>query len=75
MYLNNLFAENIGNIQSFKLEQDNLFRENFSPKPIVLVGKNWSWKTSLLSSIADAFFELATDWFDDVLPEYWWGGA
>lgn len=74
MYLNNLFAENIGNIQSFKLEQDNLFRENFSPKPIVLVGKNWSWKTSLLSSIADAFFELATHWFDDVLPEYWWGG-
>lgn len=42
------------------------FTDQGKPKPIVLVGKNGSGKTILLSSIVDSFYEFAADAFEDV---------
>jgi predicted ATP-binding protein involved in virulence len=69
MYIKNIVIENIGSIESLKIQEKDLFQENANPKPIILIGKNGSGKTTLLSSITDAFFELANKAFDDVLPK------
>lgn len=65
MYLRNLHIRNIGPLD--KLDIDLELQDNFNPKPIILVGKNGSGKTYTLSYIADAFFEIAKQQFQDVV--------
>ncbi|MDO4895364.1 AAA family ATPase [Moraxella sp.] len=67
MYLKNIFIENMGAIEKFSLVENDLFI-NDNPKPIILLGKNGTGKTTLLSSIVDALYELSSNCFDDVLP-------
>ena len=57
MYINSLYYENIGPISKLDIE----FRKNKNgiPVPLVIVGKNGSGKSILLSNIVDAFYELA----------------
>lgn len=69
MYLQNIYIENMGAIEKFKLTHSQLFTSDNTPKPIILVGKNGSGKTTLLSSIVDALYELSNDCFSDVLPK------
>lgn len=69
MYIENIYIENMGAIERFKLTHSQLFTSNNIPKPIILVGKNGSGKTTLLSSIVDALYELSNDCFSDVLPK------
>ena len=66
MYLTNIFIENLCSIDKFSLKKDELFYENWNPKPIILLWKNWSWKTTILSSISDALYELSANSFDDI---------
>ena len=69
MYIQNIYIENMGAIEKFKLTHSQLFTSDNTPKPIILVGKNGSGKTTLLSSIVDALYELSNDCFSDVLPK------
>ena len=69
MYIKNIYIENMGAIERFKLTHSQLFTSNNIPKPIILVSKNSSGKTTLLSSIVDALYELSNDCFSDVLPK------
>ena len=69
MYLQNIYIENMGAIEKFKLTHSQLFTSDNTPKPIILVGKNGSGKTTLLSSIVDALYELSNNCFSDVLPK------
>ena len=69
MYVKNLFIENMGAIEKLQLLENDLFKVDDLPKPIILVGQNGSGKTTLLSSIVDALYELANSTFDDVLPK------
>ena len=68
MYIEKLSYRNVGPISNLKLQ----FRkkENGTPCPLVIVGKNGSGKSILLSNIVDAFYELADEGYDNVLqPE------
>ena len=57
MYIDNLYYKNVGPISNLDIK----FRknENGIPVPLVIVGKNGSGKSILLSNIVDAFYELA----------------
>lgn len=57
MYLKRLLYKNVGPISRIDLNAQ--FEENGNPKPIILVGKNGSGKSILLSNIVDAFYEMA----------------
>lgn len=67
MYLKNLFIENAGAIEKISLVEEDIFHEEL-PKPIILLGKNGTGKTTLMSSIVDALYELSSQCFDDILP-------
>ncbi|OZN48276.1 AAA family ATPase [Gallibacterium anatis] len=67
MYLKNIFIKNMGAIEKFSLVENDLFISG-NPKPIILLGKNGTGKTTLLSSIVDALYELSSNCFQDVLP-------
>lgn len=64
MYINNLYYKNIGPISDLKIQ----FRknENGVPIPLVVVGKNGSGKSILLSNIVDAFYELGNKAYNNV---------
>lgn len=65
MYLRNLHIRNIGPLEKLDIEFE--CKENSDPKPVILVGKNGSGKTYTLSYIADAFFEIAKQEFQDIV--------
>lgn len=67
MYLKNLFIENAGAIEKISLMEKDIFHGAL-PKPIILLGKNGTGKTTLMSSIVDALYELSSQCFIDVLP-------
>lgn len=69
MYLTNLFIENMGAIEKLQLIEEDLFKVDGLPKPIILIGQNGSGKTTLLSSVVDAMYELANNTFDDILSK------
>lgn len=73
MYLKNIIIENNWPIERLEILEKDLFKKNWDPKILVLTWKNWSWKTILLSNITDAFFELASQNFSDILPMQWLG--
>lgn len=56
MYINEIYIENYGCIEKLSIKPElNTLKQ---PKPIVLVGKNGSGKTLLLSSIVDSIIEF-----------------
>lgn len=69
MYIQNIHIENMGAIENFKLTKFQLLTRENNPKPIILVGKNGTGKTTLLSSIVDALYELSNKCFSDILPQ------
>lgn len=73
MYLHNLIIENMGAIERCELVEQDLIKDDGTPRVIVLVGQNGSGKTTLLSSIIDSFHEFANDSFDNVLPKHGFG--
>lgn len=69
MYLKNIFIENVGGIEEFNIQEASFLNDDGNPRPIILVGTNGSGKTTVLSSIADALFELSNKVFQDILPQ------
>jgi predicted ATP-binding protein involved in virulence len=57
MYLEEILLENVGPLEFADLSLP--FDENGNPKPVVLVGRNGSGKSILLSHIVDALIEFA----------------
>ena len=57
MYLKQLIDKNVGPLTDIHI--DFPFYDNGDPKPVVLVGENGTGKSTLLSNIVDAFFEMA----------------
>lgn len=63
MYLNKMIYKNVGPLSDVALEMP--FREDGSPKPVIIVGANGSGKTTMISNIVDSLYEIAGKAFDD----------
>ena len=63
MYIDKLYYHNVGPINRFSYQFRN--NENESPVPLIIVGKNGSGKSILLSNIIDAFYEFATTAYEN----------
>ena len=57
MYLRQLIDKNVGPLSDVRI--DFPFFEDGKPKPVIIVGENGTGKTTLLSNIVDAFYEMA----------------
>ena len=64
MYVETIFCENMGPIERAVIKAG--FTKEGNPKPIVLVGKNGSGKSIMLSNVVDALHELGDQAFNDV---------
>ena len=64
MYVETIFCENMGPIAKAVIKAG--FTPEGNPKPIVLVGKNGSGKSIMLSNVVDALHELGDQAFNDV---------
>lgn len=64
MYVETIFCENMGPIAKAVIKAG--FTPGGNPKPIVLVGKNGSGKSIMLSNVVDALHELGDQAFNDV---------
>mgnify|MGYP000919451425 CR=1 FL=1 len=69
MYIYNIFIENMGAIEKLQLTSSQLIKADKNPKALILVGKNGTGKTTLLSSIVDSLYELSNSAFSDILPK------
>lgn len=67
MYLRELFLKNSGPLRELHLEM--AFTPDGLPLPHLLVGRNGSGKTNLLSLIADALMEGGATAFNDILTQ------
>ena len=65
MYLKSINIENYGAIEKIKYELP--FKENGDPKPLVVIGKNGTGKTLLISNIIHALIEMKRQCFDNIL--------
>ena len=65
MYLEKIIIENSGPIE--RLDIDLEFNDDGKPKPIILVGKNGTGKSTILGTIVDALFEFAKISYDDIV--------
>ena len=72
MYLTHLLALNSGLISDAEFKPE--FNADGLPKPLVLVGRNGSGKTNILSIIADGLVEIASNHFTDIMPSQPGGG-
>lgn len=68
MYLEKIIIENSGPIE--RLDIDLEFNDDGEPKPIILVGKNGTGKSTILGTIVDALFEFAKISYDDIVEIY-----
>lgn len=66
MYLHEIFINNNGPLRRLHIEFT--FDAETRPIPHLIVGRNGSGKTNLLSLIADAFMESSASTYNDVLP-------
>jgi hypothetical protein len=66
VYLKDCLIENIGPIEFLDVSLP--FNGDLTPKPIVLVGKNGSGKSVLLSYVVDALTEFAKISYQDIVP-------
>ncbi len=66
LYIKNLFFENYGPIDGLNIDLN--FNEDGSPKPIILIGRNGSGKSLVLSQILQAILEFKTKLYDKI-PE------
>jgi hypothetical protein len=66
VYLRELFVLNNGSIEKLHLELP--FAEDGKPIPLVMVGQNGSGKTNVLSMIAEALLEAASQGYSDITP-------
>lgn len=64
MYIRRIVDKNIGPISSLDLNMP--FTDEGNPKPLLIVGENGSGKSTFLSNIVDALYELAKDAFSNV---------
>ena len=64
MYVETIFCENMGPIEKAVIRAG--FTPEGNPKPIVLVGKNGSGKSIMLSNVVDALHESGGQAFRDV---------
>ncbi len=64
MYIDEIFIENYGCIDSLGIKPE--LNTQGEPKPIVLVGKNGSGKTLLLSNIVDSIIEFKRDKYTEL---------
>lgn len=72
MYLSSIFCENMGPLKRIAIKSG--FETNGNPKPIVIVGRNGSGKSIVLSNIVDALHELGDQAFQDVTEKEVGGG-
>lgn len=63
MYLKKAIYENVGPLETVCF--DFPFHENGFPKPVVIVGANGSGKSTVLSNIVDALYEMAGNKFSN----------
>jgi len=64
VYLESIAIKNIGPIEGLIVRLP--FDKNGKPKPMIFVGENGSGKTILQSQIADSFYEIGCNLFEDV---------
>ena len=64
MYLKKIVCENMGPIAWCDIEPG--FNSDGSPKPLILVGKNGTGKSILISNIVDSFFEFGNQAYNDL---------
>src|SRR3989339_2198416 len=64
MYLKNIIIKNIGPIDGIDIEMP--FHDDNAPKPLVIVGKNGSGKSIVLSYIVDSLFNFQRHIYDDM---------
>ena len=57
MYIKKLVYEHVGPIKNIQIDMP--LNENRTPKPVIFVGENGSGKSTILSNIVDAFYEMA----------------
>lgn len=65
MYISQIKDCNLGPISLVDISPS--FRTNGNPKPLIVVGENGSGKSTFISNIVDAFYEIAGQGFQDVL--------
>lgn len=66
MYLRSIHIRNNGPVRSLDLHLD--LADEGTPITYVLLGRNGSGKTNVLSLVADALFEGAAEAFQDIVP-------
>lgn len=65
MYLKDFFSVNSGPISQLHIPFE---YTNSHPVPTILLGTNGRGKTSILSIITDSLYELAAQYYTDILP-------
>ncbi len=64
MYIKQICSRNVGPTKQVNLEFCRNSDKN--PKPVILVGENGTGKSTILSNIVDAFYEIAGIAYNDV---------
>ncbi len=62
MYIRKIISKNVGPINEIQLS---LPFKGDTPKPVVIVGKNGTGKSTLISNVVDSFYEIAGAAFPD----------
>ena len=57
MYIKKMVYEHVGPIKNIQIDMP--LNESHTPKPVIIVGENGSGKSTVLSNIVDAFYEIA----------------
>jgi len=67
MQIRRIYSRNIGPIENANIEF--YMNDDKTPKPVILVGENGTGKSTVLSNIVDAFFEMAGKAYRNVLEK------